>query len=143
MNIMKTWLYLMSLDIVKDNENHRKHLHEYKRLMQSKGRILEVTRQFLQTQEKTHARNLKGKHIEIYGDSTLMDLSIKCKNLCKQSNTWKMMYYDSLSYVSSFLMIEDVYIGAMKLTSSFIKNKTNTFKFYIYYKNIISVRSPF
>ena len=63
----------MSSDIVKDNKNNQKHLHEYKRPMHKKGRILEVTRQFLETQEKTHGcanfwRKLKGKRVEIYGD---------------------------------------------------------------------------
>ena len=45
--------YLMSLDIVKDNENHNFFLHEYERLIQKKGRVLEITEQFLQTREST------------------------------------------------------------------------------------------
>ena len=57
---------LIVLDVVKDKENYQKRLHEYKRLIQRKRRIWEVTQQFLQTQEKPHAcakfwENLKGK----------------------------------------------------------------------------------
>ena len=69
---------LMILDIVKDKENYQKHLHEYKWLIQRKRTIWEVTQQFIQTQEKAHAcdkfwGNLKGKHVESYGDLTLHD----------------------------------------------------------------------
>ena len=39
----------MTLDAVKDKENYKKYLHEYKRLIQRKRRIDEVT------QEKAHA----------------------------------------------------------------------------------------
>ena len=67
--------------VVKDKENYQKNLHEYKRLIQRKRRIWEVTQQFLQTQEKANAcakfwGNLKGKHVENYGDLTLHDLSM-------------------------------------------------------------------
>ena len=76
---------LMILDVVKDKENGQKHLLEYKRLVQRKRRILEVTQQFLLTQEKAHARtkiwgHLKGKFVESYGDITLLDLSMQCNN---------------------------------------------------------------
>ena len=61
----------MVLDVVKDKENYRKHLHKYKNLIQRKRRIWEVTQQFLQTQEKAHTcakfwGNLKGKRVESY-----------------------------------------------------------------------------
>ena len=45
----------MILDVVKDKGNDQKHLNEYKRIIQRKRRIWEVTKQFLQTQEKEHA----------------------------------------------------------------------------------------
>ena len=59
----------MSLDVLTDEENYQKHLHEYNRHIDRKGRIWEVTQQFSQTQEKAHAcekfwTNLKGKHVE-------------------------------------------------------------------------------
>ena len=56
----------MCLDVLKDKENDQKHIDR-------KRRIREVTQQFSQTQEKAHAcekfwTNLKGKHVESYGD---------------------------------------------------------------------------
>ena len=39
--------WLMIFDVVKDNFFYQKHLHEYKRLIQRKRRLWEVTQQFL------------------------------------------------------------------------------------------------
>ena len=81
-------------------------MHEYKRLIQRKRRIWEVTQQFLQTQEKAHAHakfweNLKGKHVESDVDLTLLDLCMHCKNLYDLSLAGKYdVLWFSFTYVS-------------------------------------------
>ena len=102
----------MILDLVKDKENYQKHLHEYRRLIQRTRRICEVTQQFLETKEKAHAfarfwGNLKGKHVESYGDLALLDFSMHCKNLYELSLVGNIMCYGSLSHM----------IGLKKLAS--------------------------
>ena len=97
----------MILDVVKDKENGQKHLLEYKRLVQRKRRILEVTQQFLLTQEKAHARtkiwgHLKGKFVESYGDITLLDISMHCKTIYELLSSRKMVCYGSLSNMPPF-----------------------------------------
>ena len=117
----------MSLDVVNDKENYQKHLHEYKRLIQRKRRIWEVTQQFLQPQEKAHAcvkfwGNLKGKRVDSYGDLTLHDLSMHCKNLYELSLAEKMMCYGSLAHMSPFFTSDDICIGLKKLASQKASN---------------------
>ena len=53
---------------------------------------------------------------ESYGDLTLLDLSMHCKNLYELSLAGKMMCYGSLS-MSPFFTIEDIRIGLNKLVS--------------------------
>ena len=110
----------MILDVVRDKENYQKHLHEYKRLIQRRRRIWEFTQQFLQTQEKLHAcakfgKKLKGKQVESYGDLTLVDFSMHCKNLYELSLAGKMTCYGSVSRMSPFFTIEDICVGIKKL----------------------------
>ena len=46
--------------------------------------------------------NLKGNCVDNYGDVTLIDLSMHCKNLYELSLAGKIMCYGSLSHMSPF-----------------------------------------
>ena len=61
--------------------------------------------------------NLKEKCVENYGDLTLLDLSMHCKNLNELSIAKMMMSCGSLSHISPFFTIENVCIGLTKLAS--------------------------
>ena len=74
-------------------------------------------------QEKAHAcanvwGNLKGKHVERYGDLTPMDMSLNYKNLYELTIVKKLMCYDSLSHIPLFFTIEDVCIWLKKISLS-------------------------
>ena len=58
--------------------------------------------------ELKFGENLKGKHVESYGDLTLHDLSVHCKNLYELSHVGKMVCCGSLSHISPFFTIEDI-----------------------------------
>ena len=103
-----TWLPILIR--IRLHSNGNAHECEYvnlwskvQRLFQRKRRIQEVTQQILQTREKADAcakiwRNLKGKHVETYGDLTIMELFMPSKSLYEQSIVRKTMCYDSLSH---------------------------------------------
>ena len=57
------------------------------------------------------------KQVKSYGDLTLLDLSMHCRNLYELSIAGKMMCYGSLSHMSPFFTIEDTYIILKKLAS--------------------------
>ena len=102
----------MILDIVKDKEIYQKHLHEYKRRIQRKRRIWEDTQQFHETEAKVHAYakiwgNIKGKHVESYGDLILLDLYMHCQILYQPSLAGKTTCYDSISYMPPFFTNEE------------------------------------
>ena len=61
--------------------------------------------------------NLKGKRVESYGDLTLLDLSMHCKNLYELSLAEKMMCYGSFSHMSPVFTIEDICKGYKKSAS--------------------------
>ena len=61
--------------------------------------------------------NLKGKRVESYGDLTLHDLSMHCKNLYELALAGKIMCYGSLSQMSLFFTIENICIGLKTLAS--------------------------
>ena len=63
----------------------------YKALIQRKRRRWEVNKQLIFAQEKAKAcgkfwQNLKGKHVESYGDLKLEDMYKHCKKLYEQPN---------------------------------------------------------
>ncbi|RYA40131.1 hypothetical protein DD606_25725 [Enterobacter cloacae complex sp. GF14B] len=81
--------HLLRLDAIKDKEVYLECSHTYKALVQKKRRRWEVEKQLLLAQEKAHAcgkfwQNLKGKRVESFGDLTLEDMYMHCKNLYEQ-----------------------------------------------------------
>ena len=67
--------------------------------------------------ELKFGENLKGKHVESYGDLTLLDLFMQCKKLYELPLTGKMTCYGSLSHMAPFFTIEDICTGLKKLVS--------------------------
>ena len=68
--------------------------------------------------ELKFGENLKGKHVESYGDLTLLDFSMHCKNLYELFIAKKMnLCYGSLSLMSPFFTIEDTRMGLKKFVS--------------------------
>ncbi|RYA84618.1 hypothetical protein DD594_25945, partial [Enterobacter cloacae complex sp. 4DZ1-17B1] len=107
---------------IKDKEDYFECSHTYKALVQKKRRRWEVEKQLLLAQEKAHAcgkfwQNLKGKRVESFGDLTLEDRYMHCKNLYEQPNVDKMEGCSSLPFMSPFFTIEDVCRALEKLAT--------------------------